>query len=328
MTAIEWVKGQDGTQGKTWNPISGCSRKSAGCENCYAEVMTRRLEAMGLPKYAGLLNEQGRFNGVVRLDEQSLVAPLKRKKPTTYFVNSMSDLFHENVPDEWIDKIFAVMALCPQHTFQILTKRADRMRKYCDFTHPGTERVIAVRQATAPFLAFCADKTSAIRFPLSSVWLGVSAENQKTADERIPLLLDTPAAVRFVSAEPLLEQIEIHNHLYTRFQMSGLHHEYNALDWVIVGGESGPKARPCNVEWIRSIVAQCRDAQTPVFVKQLGANSYLDGVSGANTDGAKCLVADFNDERTYFWLNSKKGGDPSEWPHDLRIRQMPELEEK
>lgn len=308
MSNIEWTEA-------TWNPISGCSRKSAGCENCYAEVMTKRLEAMGLPKYQGLLNEQGRFNGVVRLDEDALTIPLKRKTPTTYFVNSMSDLFHGNVPDEWIDKVFAVMALCPQHVFQVLTKRADRMRAYCDFTHPGNERVIAIRQATAPFSAFCTDKTSAIRFPLPNVWLGVSAENQKTADERIPLLLDTSAAVRFVTVEPLLEGIILPGlHCGSCLDRQVHWCADPVIDWVIVGGESGPNARPCNVDWIRSIVAQCKAADVPVLVKQLGSKCVTQHPMDV-TALVHCKFAD------------KKGGDMSEWPQDLCVRELPKVRE-
>ena len=193
-TKIEWTQ-------ETWNPVRGCSRVSRGCERCYAE----RQAARGLPglkspttgePFARMTPSGPRWTGHVELIESMLDIPLRRKKPTTYFVNSMSDLFHEALPDEAIDRVFAVMALCPQHTFQVLTKRAKRMRDYISTLHD------------------CANDSRQVRvgmrysWPLPNVWMGVSCENQKTADERIPLLLQTPAAVRFVSAEPLLSAID------------------------------------------------------------------------------------------------------------------------
>ena len=331
MSKIQWTE-------KTWNPISGCSRKSTGCENCYAETMTKRLEAMGLEKYTGLLNAQGRFNGVVKLDEHALLEPLRRKKPTTYFVNSMSDLFHESIPDEWIDKIFAVMALCPQHTFQVLTKRADRMRAYFsdvqnieidDYREhapfaPAVSRVMwsLLRIAGAQLLTALVQAGTLVeveenvlwvdRWPLPNVWLGVSVENQQAADERIPHLLDTPAAIRFLSCEPLLGTIEFSNvtNRIDAVRRLGLS-AFDGIDWVIVGGESGANARPCDVEWIRSIVEQCKAANVPVFVKQLGAFiGYREDYQGA-------LVR--------IKTVNRKGGHPAEWPEDLRVREMPTI---
>lgn len=297
-TKIEWTKNADGSKGETWNPLSGCSRKSAGCEHCYAETMTKRLEAMGQAKYAELLNAQGRFNGTVRLDHDALSIPLKRKKPTTYFVNSMSDLFHENVTHEWIDKIFAVMALCPQHTFQILTKRADRMRDY--FRPIGdVQRSDFVLSRAATLSVVHQKRLNYPTLPLSNVWLGVSVENQKAADERIPHLIDTPAAIRFISAEPLLGPLDLF-----AFKM--------ALDWVIVGGESGANARPCHQDWIRSIVDQCKTANVAVFVKQLGSNSYFSGVNGE--DFRETIIG--------------KANDPSRWAEKLRVREMPQVIEE
>jgi protein gp37 len=244
------------------------------------------------------------WTGIVRrAPEHVLLAPLKRKKPTTYFVNSMSDLFHEDVPDAWIDQVFAVMALCPQHTFQVLTKRAARMRQYM------TER----RQPAVP------------PWPLPNVWLGVSTERQREADERIPLLLATPAAVRFISAEPLLGPVDLTPYLYfyTHDDMAALEcgcsnkplpfHENPdpadvatpRLDWIIVGGESGTDARPMQVEWADQIVAQCREAGVKCFVKQLGASPTSDGYP--------------------LELKNKKGGDPAEWPDRLQVREMPKV---
>lgn len=349
MSNIEWT-------GDTWNPIVGCSRISDGCKNCYAETMTKRLAAMGLPKYQGLLNEQGRFNGETRFDEDALLRPLKRKKPTTYFVNSMSDLFHGSIPDEWIDKVFAVMALCPQHTFQVLTKRVDRMREYVTDLYFnenedefGDHFDLVASHACELVNSPCADFIVDLDRPLPNVWLGVSTENQEQADARIPYLLDTPAAVRFVSAEPLLSEMDFDSSLGGTQWVGGqrgcggthhgngspdcpkhLHHHHdtrckNGLDWIIVGGESGAGARPCRVEHIRSIVRQCKAADVPVFVKQLGSNAM--GSALIDAPPFPCSV-----EMTWngagvgsysVKFNNRKGGDMSEWPEDLRIREMP-----
>ena len=199
----------------------------------------------------------------------ALEIPLKRKKPTTWFVNSMSDLFHESVTDEQLDQIFAIMALTPHHTYQVLTKRPERM---VDYLINQWERI------EATFKMPCSERPKNLRdisnrnWPLSNVWLGVTVENQKAADERIPLLLQTPAAVRFLSCDPLLEEVDI------KILLQNYVPNWNKkgdpgcrqIDWVIVGGESGPKARPCDIEWIRSIVRQCAAADVPCFVKQKG----------------------------------------------------------
>jgi protein gp37 len=204
-SAIEWTEA-------TWNPIVGCSIVSPGCTNCYAMKMAARIEAMGnQPRYAGTTRK---VNGNVvwtgklaQAPESTLLEPLKRKKPTMYFVNSMGDLFHEDVPDEWIDKVFAVMALAPQHTFQVLTKRAKRMLRYFD---PAPEK-LHTRWLLAARDMLGSDAKGVINglWPLPNVWLGVSTERQQEADERIPELLKTPAAVRFISAEPLLGPIDL-----------------------------------------------------------------------------------------------------------------------
>ncbi len=299
MSKIEWTE-------KTWNPIAGCSKVSQGCTHCYAELMAKRLAAMGQEKYKAVINEQGRWNGKIIFDEKALLEPLSRKKPTVYFVNSMSDLFHESILDEWIYKIFAVMALCPQHTFQILTKRPERMHALLSKmtevsglsgTRPYPEAAGMI-EYNANFLAvkqnirlpwrkmegpgyiygFHAD----MPWPLSNVWLGVSVENQQAADERIPLLLQTPAAVRFLSCEPLLGPVDLERipvsgkwdaHHFSAF---GGHHDDNyyeadtGIDWVIAGGESGPGARPMHPDWVRSLRDQCQAAQVPFFFKQWG----------------------------------------------------------
>ncbi|MCK7474056.1 MAG: phage Gp37/Gp68 family protein [Rhodopseudomonas palustris] len=288
MTKIEWVKSADGSRGQTWNPIVGCSVTSPGCTNCYAMNMARRCEAMGTAHYAGtttVVNSKAVWTGkIAQAPDSTLLAPLRRRKPTTYFVNSMGDLFHEAVPDELIDRVFAVMALCPQHTFQVLTKRSARMRQYCS----TPDRLTIVREQG--FVdhggrvngRHARDIPTEKTWPLPNVWLGVSAENQRTADERIPDLLATPAAVMFVSAEPLLGPICLTDTVYndqTGYSHQGFlrdkcesddyRHHSPKLDLVIVGGESGPAARDNDfITNARSLLAQCQAAGVPFFGKQ------------------------------------------------------------
>lgn len=309
----------------TWNPIRGCSRVSEGCRNCYAEAMAARFSGPGLP-YEGLAAD-GRWTGKVRLVPKHLADPLRWRKPRRIFVNSMSDLFHEGLPDEYIDKVFAVMCIgnaSPQHTFQILTKRPERMRAYMsDPKTPFRVHSQIVHDITVkgyyPNEGGC--DWRATPWPPPRVWLGVSVEDQRTADERIRLLTETPAALRFVSAEPLLGPIDLRIDLssWARPLMFGGEIVFHALDWVIVGGESGPKARPCDVGWIRQIVKDCAATKVPVFVKQLGS---APAVSGAEAD---CRHPTF--KMLEFGLKDRKGGDPEEWPIDLRVRQFPEPNE-
>jgi protein gp37 len=279
-SSIEWTE-------QTWNPIVGCSIVSPGCTNCYAMKMASRIEAMGnQPRYAGTtrkVNGNAIWTGkLAQAPESTLLEPLRRKKPTTYFVNSMGDLFHEDCPDQWIDRVFAVMALAPQHTFQVLTKRAKRMRDYCNNARvraPGfvehacglALKIPGVDPSSARYLDIV--RQVGVPYPLPNVWLGVSTERQQEADERIPLLLKTPAAVRFISAEPLLGPINLKsfNHRGVVGGHSALHdHGLGKLDWVIVGGESGPNARPMHVGWARDLLTQCQSAGVPFFFKQFG----------------------------------------------------------
>src|SRR5581483_6960697 len=211
----------------TWNPIRGCSRVSEGCRNCYAEKVAYRFSGKGQP-YEGLVRinpageRQPQWNGRVRLVEKHLLDPLRWKNPRRIFVNSMSDLFHEGVSDLLLDKIFAIMALCPQHTFQVLTKRPERMLKY--FTESFNSDEAEARGSD--FAAWCIGTLGEDAFHKQlelkwwkgspNVWLGVSVENQEQADRRIPLLLQTPAAVRFASAEPLLGPIKIRRYVWLR----------------------------------------------------------------------------------------------------------------
>ncbi len=293
-TKIEWCQNPDGTRGETWNPITGCGPfgVSTGCKNCYARKMAKRLAGrFGYDK-------DGPFKAT--LHENKFFQPLKWKKPRMIFTCSMGDLFYENVWDFWTDRVMAVISLCPQHTFQILTKRPERMREY--FATHGC-------------------MVGGVCFSLSNLWLGVSAENQAAADERIPHLLQTPAAVRFVSLEPLLGPIDTTRvsagllcpqrpgHTVdvlrggtwdARSGMTNIapefinHSDMKTIDWVIVGCESGPRRRECKIEWVEDIVRQCDEADVPCFVKQLS-------------------------------INGKVSKDPAEWPEHLRVRQFPEV---
>jgi protein gp37 len=277
---IEWTE-------STWNPIRGCSRVSEGCRNCYAESVAYRFSGPGQP-YEGLVrigadgNRKPEWNGQVHFVEEHLLDPLKWKKPRRIFVNSMSDLFHENIRDEWRDKIFAVMALASQHTFQVLTKRPERMRTYIESRMRADifGRAWGVEEKLDKALR---KSVHAAYHPLPNVWLGVSVEDQKTANARIPLLLQTPAAVRFISAEPLLGPIDWHLHIadgsIVNFLTGGRVAHVDAvdqsvkgerLDWVIVGGESGPKARLMHPDWARRLRNQCQAAGVAFFFKQWG----------------------------------------------------------
>jgi protein gp37 len=293
-TNIEWTE-------ESWNPIVGCSILTPGCTNCYAMKMAARIEAMNLQaretershgtkktiatQYDGTtktVNGNAVWTGkLAPAGDNILLAPLKRKKPTTYFVNSMGDLFHDDVPDAWIDRVFAVMALSPQHTFQVLTKRAARMRDY--FARVAPEPYTLDPKGFEGVTD--AEWHAAIErgWPLDNLWLGVSAERQQEADERIPHLLQTPAAVRFISAEPLLGPIDLTN---VRIDNEEELSKVNALtgdegrtlrriggpqlDWVIAGGESGHDARPMHPAWPRALRDQCAAAGVPFFFKQWG----------------------------------------------------------
>jgi len=247
--------------------------------------MAHRIGTQPGSKYVGLtktVNGHPVWTGEVRLDEAALTLPLRWRKPRRIFVDSMSDLFHEVVPDEWIDRVFAVMALSPKHTFIVLTKRAERMRDYCQSKHAGFLVKIA-HQINSAWLGDDPSRTSAVgvgysptTWPLSNVWLGVSVEDQQRADERIPLLLEPPAAIRFVSAEPLLAPINLLPFLKRRRKLDeagSMDDDWSQkiLDWVIVGGESGPGARPMHPEWARSLRDQCAAAGAAFFFKQWGA---------------------------------------------------------
>lgn len=277
-TKIEWTD-------ETWNPVRGCSRVSEGCRNCYAEGVAARFTGAGMP-YEGLITKTTKgptWNGEIKLVPEKLDQPLRWTRPRRIFVNSMSDLFHPAVPDEFVDKVFAVMALAKQHTFQILTKRPDRMLRY--FTHHFT-RSKCSRKASEFSGKRDSEGGGDISvsdgpFPLPNVWLGVSIEDQATADDRIPLLLKTPAAVRWISAEPLLGPVDLPGLFYYGTERTGgvvplRDRGHTQLDWVVVGGESGPKARPMHSAWARGLRDQCVAAGVPFLFKQWGEWAPVD----------------------------------------------------
>jgi len=305
MSKIAWTD-------ETWNPIVGCSKVSAGCANCYAERMAVRLAGMARPgfgaddippanapeHYACVITPGGSWNGTTKLVESALDKPLRWRKPRRVFVCSMSDLFHESVPDEWVDRVFAVMALCPQHCFQLLTKRPERMLSYMRWAgHPDTvgrtDRRTKIDGSGHIGNHICGF-ANGLSWPFPNVHLGVSVENQQCADERIPVLLQTPAAVRFVSLEPMLGPVDLHRSHQLAYD--GGARVMSRIDWVVLGCESGSRRRPCLHEWMVDVVRQCKSAGVPVFVKQVS-------------------------------IDGKVSHDMAEWPAELRVREYPSRSE-
>ncbi|HEY5834936.1 DUF5131 family protein [Streptomyces sp.] len=272
-TTIEWTRNDDGTPGRTWNPVSGCTKVSPGCDNCYAETIAERFRGSAAFPHG--------FD--VRVKPDRMNDPLAWRKATRVFVNSMSDLFHADIDQAWIAEVFGVMAAARRHTFQLLTKRHARMRTL--LTEP--EFVAQVR-SRALGKGLPADQWA---WPLPNLWLGVSVENQQWADIRIPALLDTPAAVRWISAEPLLGPVTLFDRDHRDHDRDWDGGDWVCLDcsteeetvpwrvtdgsapgigWVVVGGESGPGARPMHPGWARSLRDQCTQARVPYFFKQWG----------------------------------------------------------
>lgn len=277
MTRIEWTRGDDGSEGKVWNPTTGCDRTSPGCDRCYALTMAKRLKAMGHAAYQR--DGDSRTSGpgfALTPHPDRLSLPLTWQTPRKVFVNSMSDLFHPDVPDEFIGDVWNTMGLAAQHTFQVLTKRSQRMAKLLT----GWANDGGMWRRTDQH--WCGGTPG--MWPLGNVWLGVSVENDRYAF-RSKHLRATPAAVRFLSLEPLLGPLP-------SLKLEG-------IDWVIVGGESGAGARPMHPDWVRDIRDRCADAGTPFFFKQTGTVLARElGLSG-------------------------KGHELSEVPEEFRIRQMP-----
>ena len=324
---------------KSWNPIEGCTPISEGCKNCWAKVMARR---------------QRQEWGTVHLHPERLDQPLRWRKPQTVAVAFMGDLFHDQVPDSFLNTVFSVMGVCglqrkrcmrrdcdhdgdcveknlhpqPLHTFLVLTKRPDRMREFLS----DPERQYKVQQAFHNSGWYWGDLLDDLIWPLPNVWLGVSCENQARADERIPLLLETPAAHRWLSLEPLLGPI--------RFPLPCKESTFwGGISWCVVGGESGPYARPCDLDWIRNIRDQSKAAGVPCYVKQVGAKPMLPNTMDGNREWIEGMQAGLwepidgeswrrgpNGERLGYAirLRDRKGENPDEWPLDLRVREMPE----
>jgi len=320
-TSIEWTE-------FSINPIRArlgdavghyCEKVSPGCARCYSSTLQRRFR---MPEFQHQRGEAEPF-----LDAGKLQEVLRRRKPTTYFWCDMTDMFGEWVPDEWIAACFGVMAATPHHTHQILTKRAERMRRWFD----------GLPMAPHMYLAGCADEATKVTtpkeaeriyrgveerpWPLPNVWLGVSVEDQKRADERIPHLLQTPAAIRFLSCEPLLGGVDLRRVVWegsTNGHVDVLrggtwskrwgfvnHSDMPAtVDWVIWGGESGNGARPMHLAWARRIVRDCEEAGVPVFGKQMGRLPT-------------------NDHGAVIDVRHRKGADPTFWPEDLMVREVP-----
>ncbi len=331
---IEWTDA-------TWNIITGCTLVDDGCRHCYAAHLITSWPAIGNhPSRKGLARKnaagESKFTGEVRFNEQWLDQPLRWKKPRRIFVCAHGDLFHESVPDEWLDKVFAVMALAPHHTFQVLTKRPDRARAYLTTAEDHDRHItidetgrafrtplahIRVRSALCDLLPgapasalnaasdwqekHCPEGDGFLRrWPLPNVWLGTSISDQASADARIPELLATPAAVRFLSAEPLLGPVDLKfvqfdgywiNALTGDMELHG--HVQRGLDWVIVGGESGPHARPMHPDWARALRDQCQVAGVPFFFKQWGEW----GAGSINMSTGEPVFRAFPDFQT--WVN-------------------------
>lgn len=381
MSDIEWT-------GQTWNAIVGCSKKSAGCKFCYAmgdsphrfASKYDRPEAIIIgsnPKHPGLtylptidgksLGKGAQWTGEIRCLPWALDKPLGRQKPTTYFVNSLSDLFHEKLVGceegrRFIAAMFGVMGLCRQHTFQILTKRDPRpwFEWLNSVTHDDPSSLFKYLDDLAwehpdlviPQLQGLGDRR--VEWPLPNVWIGTSVEDQAAADDRIPALLDVPAAVRFLSCEPLLGEIRFDPIPANMPTLGGRAPQWDwacpltgrgwdpqsgeysdepvfaSISWAICGGESGPKARECEIGWLRSIVEQCKAAWTACFVKQIGSKPLARDEFDLGPEAHAAWDAEhagepFPREGWIPKLRSSKGGDMDEWPEDLRVREMPDV---
>lgn len=373
-TTIEWTH-MPGYVGGVWNPTTGCTRVSAGCDNCYAFALhDRRYKANldharangeGSPAMMRMVLSSASLTvdrdlwppfpkqydlpfSRVQLLEDRLDVPLRTRKPTCYFVDSMADLFHEDVPFDFIDRVWLRMVLARRHKFLVLTKRPERMRAYCDREMQATDEDI---DRITPLLGpeeraavgrWAADYLRGGATVAPNVWLGTSVEDQAAADERIPHLLATPAAVRFLSCEPLLGPLDLsawldiacyrcthprREHYFGenggtshccwgafRDECGCTGYVRNArpwIDWVIVGGESGSRARPMDLAWARSLVQQCKAAGVAAFVKQLGSVPV------------QCDEATLPGEPFAIHLHESHGRDMSEWPEDLRVREWP-----
>jgi protein gp37 len=325
-SSIEWLRDETGRAGATWPFINGCRRVSEGCRNCYAERLTAtRLRQQDKYKHLATMTPAGpRWTGAARLWAPHLGWPMRWTRPRRIFPVDMGDLFYEEVTDVEIAAGFGIMAACPQHTFIVLTKRLSRARAWFEwaeratrgrFVGPALAEHAACHyqrmgdQATADLLFSAANRAAGRPWPLPNVWMGASVEDQWTAQVRLPMLTQIPAVVRHVSVEPLLEEVDLTEWL-------------PVLDWLIIGGESGPMARGLFVEWVRRILADAALHDVACFVKQLGGLVWTHGIIVPGTHwppGTRLL-----DEGGYYrvQLRNKKGSDPTEWPPDLRIQEL------
>lgn len=349
MTKIEWCE-------KTWNPVIGCTKISPGCKNCYAEIMAKRLKGVyeskstdSLRGYAKVIDsgpDGSQWSGKTFFNEEKIYESLSWKKPRHIFVCSMADLFHDTVLDSWIDRVMAMIALTPRHTYHILTKRPERMEEY--FSRGKNKLAEAWKEAcyeigvgsgdddvdTPPCFihnrCFGYTEKSTTEWPLTNLCLDVTIENQEMANYRIPFLLRTPAAKRGVSVEPMLGEIdfyditlngEYYNTLKGFGDISGSNGKFGGpkIDWVICGGESGSKARPTHPDWVRSLRDQCQDAGTPFFFKGWGEYRPCDVDDIIHIPDSK-LHEDHKAQIVYAKLGKKHTGaiiDEKEW------REMP-----
>lgn len=291
ITTIEWTK-RPGTVGETWNPTTGCNKVDRGCKNCYAEVMHYRLQAMGQPKYAA------EFLGGAVEHPETLSIPFSWKKPRTVFVNSMSDLFHPAVSFDFIKEVLNVMRKTPQHTYLVLTKRPEHALRY-----------VEVRRCPYPHY----------ELP-PNLWLGTSANDQASADERVPILLKIPAKIRFLSYEPATGPLELrqlgksaaeawsHDALAGEFNCDGnTERGLPRLHWVICGGESGPKATPMHPDWARKVRDDCARCDVPFFFKQWGMWQLADELTPQQLgEGRRFCYAYHNGTSTTKYMHRPK----------------------
>ena len=327
---IEWTD-------ETWNPLAGCTKVSEGCRNCYAMKMAQRIAAAAdvrAAKGEKLTARQEAYRLVTKRTNDELATPLPQwnnvvvpipealeepygwKQPRRVFVNSMSDLFHEDVPFKFIAEVFTTMAQTSRHTYQVLTKRPKRLLEFFEWNYPGMSFKDAVDDWLGSWL---------------NVWFGVSVENQEEAEKRIPILLQVPAAVRFLSCEPLLGRIDLvgygESQAPWQYAASGLAWSESAccyerlgkpgLGWVIAGGESGTDARPNEIKWTATIIEQCHRAGIPCFHKQVGAHPVDPGMEKWPGELSKPRHCD------RVFLKSNKGGDVEAWPKPLQVREFP-----
>jgi protein gp37 len=346
-TKITWTN-------RVWNPCRGCSPASPGCEHCYAEAMARRF-----PWGAKVTSKKGRWNGKVELLDAKLGDPLRWREPSLVFVNSVSDLFHPAVPFDFVAAVFGVMAAARKHTFQVLTKRPERMAQFfawlqCEWLEARSSSGYNPRSTQADLCTAAAIShgvkpggpliTASVTamWPLPNVWLGATAEDQLRLDDRWGYLNHCPAAVRFLSLEPMLGPIDLDRKLgrWSECPACGEGVKLDedgccatcgedayrwGVDWVIVGGESGPRARPCDARWIRNVVAKCRKAEVPCFVKQLGRYA-LGGprdIEEVNAIREKREIRRGCPDGTWRLALDGEARLPALWPHDLRVQEYP-----